>query len=851
MVRTQLSIYALLTLSLTAATPAVEVTPTHASVRAGTTKQFDAVLNGVPGPVTWSVVGGAGFGAITSGGLYTAPAANPGAITVRASVATSPSTSATSDALITWLNPTPAITSLTPPDVNVGTFTITVNGTGFLPTSTITLDGAPAATAFVSAAALTLTKTTSTVGNITVHVANPDPGAATSNSKTLVVMPPVSMELTPATASVRLGSARKFTASVHNALDKTVAWTVSSGSMAGDGTWTAPAAMPASGQATISAMTNADHAITGSSTVTLLNPVAVISSITPNPLAYGTQNITVTGKGFLPTSVLKQADTVLTATYVSGTQLTASVTLNPIPGNMVTFHVDNPDPGHSSSNIFIVPVGVASPLVSSLRAARFLEQGTWGPDPAAIVHVQQIGLDAWLTEQKSATPTLYPASNSSSDNLTAQQSEFFVNALRGPDQLRQRVAFALSQIFVASGVKTGQPRQMVPFLNLLNEDAFGSFRNILKDVTLAPTMGVFLDMANNDKGDTSKGTAPNENYAREVMQLFTIGTPVLNPDGSTKTVGGVPVPAYTQADITDMARALTGWTYPGPAITHGHNSERYTGPMIFVEANHDQGVKTFLGRTTQLGANAQTDLDTVLDTLSTHPNTALFISFRLIQHLVTSNPSSAYLQRVAAKFTSTNGDLWEVTKAILLDQEARQGDSLADPILPLGGHLREPLLYITTMLRTLNATVKNNNPVEALASDMGQKVFYAPSVFNYFSPLYRTANLIPPNAPTTIFGPEFQILSSATALVRANVVENLLVRNLDGDVSYNLGPFTALTGSPTDLANALDSAFMYGRMPASLKTDILTAIGKATSRADKVRNAIYLIATSGLYQVEH
>jgi uncharacterized protein (DUF1800 family) len=849
---------------LSAATPPVQISPTAASVRAGATRTFSSVLTGVPGPVTYSVVGGNAFGTITSTGVYTAPLTNPGsAIKVRASVSVSstaagtpPSTTntattvtLTSDATVTWLNAAPVITSLSPPAVNVGTFTVTINGTGFLATSKVMLNGAAIPATFVSSTALKFQTTIATASSVVVTVANPDPGAATSSGRTLTIMPPASMTVSPLTSTVRLGATRKFYAGVENATDRTVSWSAVSGSVAADGTYTAPATMPASGTDTVTAKSNEFSSMTATATVTLDNPIPVISSISPSPLVYGTQTITVTGTGFVPTSVLKQADTVLTAQFVSSTSLTASVTLAPVPGNTVTFTVANPAPGPATSNIFIVPVGVANPQMSYLGAGRLLEQATWGPDAPSLVHLQQIGAEAWLTEQHNLPPTLLPTSNSSSNDLTAQQSLFFVNALRGQDQLRQRVAFALSQIFVVSGLKTGEPRQMVPFLNMLSQDAFGTYRNLLKDVTLSPTMGVYLDMVNNDKANPTQGTAPNENYAREVMQLFTIGTAKLNTDGSAQTDSmGNPLPSYTQSDISNLARALTGWTFPGTARTSGHNGENYNGPMIPVAVNHDTSSKTFLNHTTAQGQSAQQDLDEVLDVLSTHPNTALFISLRLIQHLVESNPSPAYLQRVANVFTTSGGDLWQVTHAILTDQEARQGDLTTDQPRPTGGHLREPILYTTTMLRTLEANVKNSNPIESLVADMGQYIYYSPSVFNYYSPLYKTANVLggPP-----IYAPEFQLLSSATALVRANVVQNLLTQNLDGDVSYNLGPFTALTGSPTSLVDALDTAFMYGRMPASLKADIVTAIGQASARIDKVRNAIYLIASSSLYQVQH
>ena len=194
-------------------------------------------------------------------------------------------------------------------------------------------------------------------------------------------------------------------------------------------------------------------------------------------------------------------------------------------------------------------------------------------------------------------------------------------------------------------------------------------------------------------------------------------------------------------------------------------------------------------------------------------------------------------------FTSTNGDLSQVVRAILMHPEARQGDDLNAPIQTTGGHLREPILFVLAMMRNINASVVDNNPIEGLAANMGQNLFYASSIFNYYSPLYRIAG--------GLLGPEFQTLSSSTALVRANVVQDLIAQNLDGDIHYSLGPFSQLYSSPSDMVNAIDNAFMYGRMPGTLKADIVTAIKAAGNATDAARNAIYLMATSSLYQVQH
>jgi uncharacterized protein (DUF1800 family) len=484
-------------------------------------------------------------------------------------------------------------------------------------------------------------------------------------------------------------------------------------------------------------------------------------------------------------------------------------------------------------------VGPAHPKVSYLAAARFLEQASWGPDAESIAHLEETGFDAWLSEQFAAPPTLYKASDSSADNLTEQQSEFFVHALTGADQLRQRVAFALGQVFVVSGKKTGQPRQMVPYQNMLLEDALGTYAKLLLDVTLSPTMGVYLDMVNDDKGDAKLGTSPNENYARELMQLFSIGTVGLNPDGSE--TGKI---TYDQSTITHTARALTGWTFPGKPISNGHNPENFDGPMLAVEAHHDQGQKVIVGGVVlPAGQSAEKDLEDVLHALSTHPNAAPFISLRMIQHLVTSDPSPAYLARVSAVFVSSGGDLKAVVRQILLDPEARQEDDPQSAIETKAGHWREPVLSVIGMMKNLRATVRPDNRLERFPSGLGQRVFYPESVFNDYSPLYRTSS--------GLLAPEFELLSSGTALMRANVVRNLVERGLNGDAQFDLSPFVALAGSPPDLVDEVDRAFLYGRLPATLKPEIVRAISVTHDYNLRVRSAIYLVASSALYQVQH
>ena len=654
-----------------------------------------------------------------------------------------------------------------------------------------------------------------------------------------------SIVISPTKINVRGGTSRKFFVRLSDGLDAKVTWLVNGlrggdaklGTIDQDGTFTAPAVLPENNVVEIEAVS---RGASGKASVTLLNPTPVISSVSPKRLTYGEQTIVIDGSGFVGGSQVKMGNVVLPVKFVSSKRVSVVAKVGPVTGNTVAFTVVNPDPGGEASLPAAIAMAPASSKVSYLAAARFLEQASWGPSADSIAHLQDIGFNAWLDEQFAAPPTLYKASSSvAENNLTDQQSEFFVHAIAGPDQLRQRVAFALGQIFVVSGLKTGQGRQIVPYQNMVLNDAFGTYANLLRDVTLSPTMGVYLDMVNDDKGDPALNTLPNENYAREMMQLFSIGTVGLNPDGTATER-----PTYEQRTITEMARALTGWTFPGKPITNGHNPENFDGPMVAVEANHDEGKKTIVnGVTVPAGRSAEQDLEDVLHALATHPNTAPFISLRLIQHLVTSDPSPAYLGRVSGVFTASGGDLKAVVRQVLLDPEARRGDNPSPALNPKEGHWREPVLATIAMMRALGSTVRSDNHLERFPTDLGQRVFYAASVFNDYSPDYRTSS--------GLLAPEFELLGSGTALMRAKVVRNFVEKGLNGDAQFDLSPFVALAGSPGDMVDAIDRAFLYGRLPSEVKEQIVSAVGSSHDYNLRARDAVYLVAASALYQVQH
>jgi uncharacterized protein (DUF1800 family) len=473
-------------------------------------------------------------------------------------------------------------------------------------------------------------------------------------------------------------------------------------------------------------------------------------------------------------------------------------------------------------------------------AARFLEQATWGPTPASIQEARRGGIQGYLQNQFQQPPSYYDTSTGIT--VQAQQKDFFVKAMYGPDQLRQRVAFALSEIWVIAAPKINDGGGWGTYMNLLLRDAFTNYSTIMYDVTLNPGMGHYLDMVNNDK--PSPARSANENYAREFMQLFTIGEVLLNPDGTVQLENGKPTPSYSETDVQNLGRAFTGWTYP---VTPGmpaasHNPAYWLDPMVATESNHDTTSKTLVGGVVlPAGQTAEQDLQAVIQVFANHQNLAPFICRQLIEHLVSSNPSVDYISRVVTAFLLSHGDMQSVIRAILLDPEARQGD-FGGPIAT-GGHLREPLLYVLSLLRSLNATVTESNNLTSNASQMGQNLFNAPSVFSYFSPNYRIGSLA---------GPEFQLQSPSTSLIRANLVNTMVYSSLGGGTVIDISPYVTLATNPNSMLSALNGALMHGQMSDAMKSEILAAVSVPGMTATQIAQAaIYLIASSTQYQVEH
>jgi uncharacterized protein (DUF1800 family) len=535
--------------------------------------------------------------------------------------------------------------------------------------------------------------------------------------------------------------------------------------------------------------------------------------------------------------------------------------------------------GSSGSPPPVVPPPPNQP--SAADTARLLEQATFGVTASDVSHVQSVGFTAYLAEQLAATASQYtgfsytphtapvgcqtdPATPTDASSICARdkyslfqvQRQFFMNALNDSDQLRQRVAFALSQIFVVSGTEVYEAYGMADYQNMLLNDAFGNYRDLLQDVTLSPVMGRYLDMAGNYKADPAHGTAPNENYGREVLQLCSIGLYELNPDGSQKLDStGAPIPTYDQSVVIGFAAAFTGWTFPplpGASSTPS-NPINYDGAMVAFDSEHEAGTKTLLdGFTIPAGQTSAQDLKMALDDIFNHPNVGPFIGKQLIQHLVTSNPSPAYVGRISAVFadngSGVRGDLGAVVKAILTDPEAR-GDA---PATGGFGHLREPALFISSVLRSLGGQ-SDGVLARSASSGMGQPIYTAPSVFNFYPPSF-----VLPGSQS--LAPEFGIDNAATALAKANFVNTVIIKGgaaadptVTGSTgtSIDLSSLAAIT-DPNALITQLNQTLMHGSLSSAASGIILGAVNaqSATDPLAAARTASYLMLTSAQYQVE-
>ena len=738
------------------------ISASSASVRVNQQLQIQSRMTVTAVPLTFFVNGVEGgnaqLGTINAAGIYTAPAQvpAPNTVTITATANGHPE-AAPGSVAIAVLNPIPVLNSIAPTNPTEGVTLITVQGSQFVFGAQILWNGSPVATTFVSSTEVAAAISAPTPGTYPLLVSNPNPGSANSATLNVPVLPgKVVIKIDPGNTDVRVTNSLSLGVQVTGTLNTGVTLAVNGvpGGNAtvgtavynnGSITYTAPAVVPTPNNIVQLTVTSVDDpTVSVNQNISVLNPIPILTAATPNIFNPGTATVVVTGQKFISGAQVLQNGAPVPTTFNSGTQLTATFTLTQ-PGTF-DIQVLNPDPGAATSSdlIGIVNGNPPPPIVNPADASRFLEQATFGATDADIHDVSMNGYQAWLNAQFAlpATPdepfveqsilinnppcasgdvkcnaALFTGNNQGEIYF---QDAYWQDALAAPDQLRQRVRYALSEIFVTSSNNSAIenfPRGEAGYYDLLGQDAFGNFRTLLNDVTLSPMMGNYLSVLANDKGNAN--TDPDENYAREVMQLFTIGLYQLNDDGTRKLDGsGNPIPTYSNTDVQGLAKVFTGFSWNVP----GNNSDTawsdccvYVAPgagedilpMTSYPSHHSTGEKDFLGVTIGSSGNADPngDLKIALDTLFNHPNLPAFFSKQLIQHLVTSNPSPAYVQRVADVFqndgTGVRGNLKAVMTAILLDPEAR--DSATDFANPQYGKVREALLRYTEWARAFTA----------------------------------------------------------------------------------------------------------------------------------------------------
>ncbi len=558
----------------------------------------------------------------------------------------------------------------------------------------------------------------------------------------------------------------------------------------------------------------------------------------------------------------------------------------------------------------LVETNLSSPLGDR---GRFMEQAAFGPNAALDFRLKRIGLRRWVEDQfVRAYPTIpYPNFPLKPFDANAGCGAYGTNpevdlchrnhywgynnqkwmiqeALYGDDQLRRRVSWALHQTWVVSQSTVYQQRWLQEYAEILDKHAFGNYRNLMAEMTLSPAMGEYLDMVRSTRQN------PNENYPRELLQLFTVGLYKLNQDGTLALdVLGNRIPTYDQDKIVQFTKVFTGWSQcnsGGNAACSNAviGSPNFIDPMYLTFPNdHDQTAKTLFdypgapNSTIAACTNCTTDaarrayaidsLNKTLDNVFNHPNVGPYIGKLMIQHLVMSDPSPAYVGRVAAAFNNNGGgvrgDMKAVIRAILFDPEAR-GSRKTDPTY---GKLREPLQYVTNFLRTFNVRAGSASAPAAcqnrsdgvfhwIMSEMGQDVWGPPTVFNYFSPDYVVPG-------TDILGPEFALANTGTAFARNNYIFYFSFGNIGFTPVTTAEPYPYVPcGTSIDLVEptawmtsdasgnrlieGLNSKMMHGSMSEAMKTKIRTAINFNVSADSKVKQAIYLVASSSQYQIQ-
>jgi uncharacterized protein (DUF1800 family) len=557
--------------------------------------------------------------------------------------------------------------------------------------------------------------------------------------------------------------------------------------------------------------------------------------------------------------------------------------------------------GGGGSDGKVTPEGpVVTKPQNEADAARFLVQSTFGPTPADVSNLMSQGYEPWIDNQLNqplgiSHLGLARASQTASQVKTIGNTEllqsWWTHAVTDPAQLRQRVAFALSEIFVVSsmdGNLSGNGLLLAGYLDMLNDSIGGTHRQLLESVALHPAMGIYLSHRGNRKEDTKSGRIPDQNFAREVMQLFSIGLYQLNQDGTQKLLNGKPIETYTGDDVRGLSKVFTGFSWSIPAGKEGlswdkcffrngacQDDSQYTTRMAAYNEPHDSGAKSVpsLGLSLPARVDPMSDLRDALDALERHENTAPFFCKQLIQRLVTSNPSPSYVADVVGVYRANGGAIQPVVKAILMHSEAR---NLAAQDRARYGKLREPLLRLTHLLRAVphrsdNAASANAaggtafylfGDTDNAGTSLGQTPLRAPSVFNYFRPGYVPAQT--QLGQKGYVAPELQTTSETSVIGYANFLADILNNGTGAgnpitkkrDVQFDHSGMDSLAGTPAALIDKASQMLLFqSPAPEPLRSTAITALDKmanksATDRRLRVQAALLLVAVSPEFTVQ-
>ena len=565
------------------------------------------------------------------------------------------------------------------------------------------------------------------------------------------------------------------------------------------------------------------------------------TSVTPSTFVVGPNTLTLVGTGITDYSRFTFDGKPLYPTRTADGTYQANIFIAPWRTGSVPVTVNTIDGAPVSSSRTIPIQGTLIPFDV---AARFATQAGFGPNPQVVQHIQQIGLQAFLNEQLQQPATTY-----TQPGYFGVRSQYMRAALYSNSLLRLRVATALGS-FIVNVADNNDYASYATWETLLENGAFGNFRDLMTNITVDPRMGFFLNLAGNN-ASPDPNLHPNQNYSRELMQLFSMGSTQLNDDGSVKlSPSGQALPNYDQNTILDLSRALTGWNYPAPvnpAFTE--QGVDYSQPLIPREDLHDHGAKTLFGNV-QLpaGQGIVADRNQALDAIFNQPSVPPYISRILIQHLVKSNPSPAYIAHVVAAFKDNGhgvrGDLAAVVSAILLDPEARAGDTTAPS--KDDGFLQDPLLFQIFAMTALQQDYPDNQPTFT-AAQLGQNFWYPPSVNGFYSP----TSLIP---GTSIVGPEFTLWNNLSVVHRSQLLYGMISGSINGfgnDYMNRSWLFQNFTTVP-DMVDALDHLLYHGTMPATTRSTITTYCSSLDpANRQQFISAVFLALNSDSFNVTH